>query len=376
MKSLDEIEQAFRLFEARVRRLEQLRNELDALDTRGFEREAQSIRDKLKTPQVVVQTVKEMDSLKKAVEAKGFDAAATLAAQPPVPAQTAPSASLDQTTRPEPEVRREPGGELSAKYELIDSVGLGGFADVYKARRKEDGAIVAIKIPRLAQFETVEPNQFLQEARLWLQLDHPNIVRVFEYGTKPYPWIAVEYMEKGSLRSRMGHMTLEESLDVALKVCDALYYTHHLGVIHRDIKPENILCDRENNPKLADWGLGKMMIDLSMRTVASGTPYYSSPEQVSPARFGKVGWWTDIYQFGAVLYEMVTGQLPFKGESPLEVAVCITEGEITRPCEIRPELPAEFDDLIVRCLARDKDQRYKDISMVIAALESIRSSLK
>jgi serine/threonine protein kinase len=259
---------------------------------------------------------------------------------------------------------------------MMDLIGFGGFADVYKTRRKEDGQIVAVKVPRLAQFETVEPSAFLQEAQLWSRLDHPNIVKVFEYGIKPYPWIAVEYMEKGSLRARIGQISLEECLDVALRICDALYYTHHLGVIHRDIKPENILCDSENNPKLADWGLGKMMIELSMKSGSTGTPYYSSPEQVSPAKFGEVGWWTDIYQCGAVLYELVTGQLPFQGESPLELALSITGSEVAKPSEIRPELPMEFDGIIEQCLAKDKEHRYKDISIMRAELEKVKSSLK
>lgn len=361
MKSVDEIAQAFGRFEAKIQRLRQIQSELNELNVDGFESEAQSIRAKLKKPQAVDEVARELDSLKRSVEARKVDPRATLATTVKMGAQT---------------TKLEPGGELSEKYEILDLIGLGGFADVYKARRKEDGQIVAVKVPRLAQFETVEPGAFLQEAQLWSRLNHPNIVKVFEYGTKPHPWISVEYMEKGSLRARIGQMTLEESLDAALKICDALYYAHHLGVIHRDIKPENILCDAENNPKLADWGLGKMMIELSMQSGSTGTPYYSSPEQVSPAKFGEVGWWTDIYQCGAVLYEMVTGKLPFEGQSPLELAICITNNEAAKPSDARPGLPPEIDDVIAQCLDKDKDKRYKDISMMRAALESVRNSLK
>lgn len=369
MKNVNEIVQGFRRFEAKVQRLRQLGDELNALDTRGFEDEARSISAKLKKPQAVEEVERELDSLKRSIASKQVVANVTVPAQPKTP----PQAQALTQTQP---MRQDFGGELSAKYELMDLIGFGGFADVYKTRRVEDGQIVAIKIPRLAQFETIEPGAFLQEAQLWSRLDHPNIVKVFEYGTKPYPWIAIEYMEKGSLRPRIGNMTLEEALDVALKICDALYYTHHLGVIHRDIKPENILCDSENNPKLADWGLGKMMIDISMKSGASGTPYYSSPEQVSPAKFGEVGWWSDIYQCGAVLYEMVTGKLPFEGQGPLELAISITSCEVIKPSEVAPELPLEFDDVIAQCLAKDKDERYKDISMMKAALENVKRALK
>ncbi len=379
MRSLEEIEHRFQIFRAKIQRLEQLKNELNTLNAVGFEAEVQSIRAKLKKPQAVEQVAGELNSLKEKIRARGIERSATAPAQPAMPAQptmpapsamTAPSKTTGETTK------QELGGELSEKYELLDLIGFGGFADVYKTRRKEDGQIVAIKIPRLAQSETVDPGAFLQEAQLWSRLNHPNIVKVFEYGTKPHAWIAVEYMEKGSLRPRIGHMTLEEAIDVALKMCDALYYTHHLGVIHRDIKPENILCDKEDNPKLADWGLGKMMIEISMKSGSTGTPYYSSPEQVSPAKFGEVGWWTDIYQCGAVLYEMVTEQLPFQGQSPLELAICITDSEAVKPSEVKPGLPVEFDDVIAQCLAKDKDERYKDISMMRAALENVKSSLK
>ncbi|UCG83809.1 MAG: protein kinase [Dehalococcoidia bacterium] len=374
MRSINEIEQGFRTFAFKLQRLYQFGVELDSLNTEGFEKEVQSIRAKLKQPKAVAQVAEEIDALKKRiqaretdsrkkrVEAREIDTMATVAA----PSKSAEAQPLT----------RELGGELSEKYEVMDLIGFGGFADVYKARRKEDGQIVAVKIPRLAQFETVEPGAFLQEAQLWSRLSHPNIVKVFEYGTKPYPWIAVEYMEKGSLRSRIGQITLEECLEVALQICDALYYTHHLGVIHRDIKPENILCDSENNPKLSDWGLGKMMIELSIKSGSTGTPYYSSPEQVSPAKFGEVGWWTDIYQCGAVLYELVTGQLPFQGQSPLELALSITGSEVVKPSDIKPDLPAEFDSIIEQCLAKDKDMRYKDISIMRSALENVKSSLQ
>jgi len=344
-----------------IQRLKQLESELNALNTEGFESEVQSIRAKLKKPQGVEEVAGELDSLKRNIEAKEVEKGVTLAA---------PSRRAGRPPRP------ELGGEISANYEVLDLIGFGGFADIYKAKRKTDDTIVALKIPRLAQFETVEPRAFLEEADLWSRLRHPNIVAVFEYGIKPYPWITMEYMEGGSLRTRIGSLTVEESLDVALKVCDALYYAHHLGVIHRDIKPENVLFDKENNPKLADWGLGKMMMELTSKSGSPGTPSYSSPEQVKPAEFGEVGWWTDIYQCGAVLYEMVTGQLPFEGKSPLELAIKIVEGEVVRASDLAPGLPAELDEIIVKCLGKDKEKRYKDVSMMKAALENVKRSLQ
>lgn len=359
MTELDEIEQQFRKFGQKILRLKQLESELNTLNTDGFETEIRSIRAKLKKPQAVDEVAREVNTLKRHIDAKDVEKGATVGVLP-----------KGEGRPPKPEI----GGDISKNYEILDLIGFGGFADVYRARRKKDDMIVALKVPRLAQFETVQPTAFLDEAELWSRLRHPNIVSVYEYGTKPYPWMIIEYMEEGSLRKRIGQQTLEECLDVTMKVCDALYYAHHLGVIHRDIKPENVLFDKKDTPKLADWGLGRMMMDLSSKSGTGGTPAYSSPEQVKPAEFGEVGWWTDIYQCGAMLYEMVTGQLPFQGESPLELALNIVGEELVRPSEVKPELPVALDEIIAQCLAKDREKRYQDVSMMKAALSNVRSS--
>ena len=361
MKDLDTMNQEFKSFEAKVKRLKQVESELSSLNTEGFEKEVTSIRADLKRPQYVDEVEKELADLKRRIKAKQMEDGATVAMSSP-----------NKTKQGKPEL----GGDISRNYEVMELVGFGGFADVYKAKRRADGRLVAIKIPRISQLATVEPRAFLQEAELWSRLRHPNIVEIVEYGTKPYPWIAMEYMENGSLRQRIGHLKLKEALDIATQLCDSLYYSHHLGVIHRDIKPENVLFNKQDKPKLADWGLGKMMLDLSMHSGYTGTPAYSSPEQVKPAEFGEVGWWTDIYQCGAIVYEMVTGQLPCRGKSPLELALSIAAGEIAKPSEVVPGLPEELDKVIAQCLAKNKDDRYKDISMLKAALEQIKSKIK
>lgn len=360
MEDLDNLERLVIIYEEKIRRLKQLERKLNALNTEGFEDKVQYIRAKLKEPKAVKEIEAELDSLKRDIETKEIEKRPTLAAPPRVKGQPP---------------KYELGGEITAKYETLDLIGFGGFADIYKAQRKTDGMIVALKIPRLAQFETVEPRTFLDEADLWSRLHHTNIVAVVEYGTKPYPWITMEYMDGGSLRMRIGDLTVEESLDVALKVCDALYYAHHLGIIHRDIKPENILFDKENNPKLADWGLGRMMMELSTKSGSPGTPSYSSPEQVSPEEYGEVGWWTDIYQLGVVMYEMVTGRLPFEGKNPLELARKIAEGHIVGASDLVPRLPVGVDEIIMQCLARDREERYQDVSMMKVAIKNVIGSL-
>lgn len=348
MANVSEMEKEFKEYGKNIRRLKQMESELNNLDTRGYESEERSIRGKLKNPQLADEVEDELDALKRAVGT-------------PPHALRIPSGTSDDV--------------LSKKYEMLEFIGAGGFADVYKARRVEDDLIVALKIPKFDQFKTVDPRAFLREVDIWLKLNHPNIVKVIEFGSKPYPWIAMEYMAKGSSRNMIDKMTLRESIDFTLKLCDALGYTHNNGIFHGDIKPENIMCDGYNNPKLSDWGTGRMMLEHSTTTDKGMTPAYASPEQVNPKEFGKAGWWTDIYQCGAVLYEMVTGVRPVQGENIAEIVWNITQGEVIKPSEIKRGLPKELDEITLKCVAKRRENRYKDIAVVQAALEDLRKTI-
>lgn len=347
MANVAEIEKEFKEFGRKIRRLKQMESELAGLDTRGYEAEERSIRSKLKNPQAVDEVESELNALKRAIGAGGT---ATVRAR---------SAEL-----------------LPAKYETLGLVGSGGFADVYKARRKEDGLIVAMKIPKVKPNETTPVDDFLKEAEIWSKLEHPYIVNVVEYGTKPVPWIAMEYMDNGSLRQMIGKLSLRDAMSTAIKLCDALCYTHnHYGIIHRDIKPENILYDKNNNPKLADWGLVKVMLSLTKKEVGM-TLQYASPEQTNSDKYGKTDRQTDIYQLGAVLYEMVTGQNPIKGENPAEIVWNITQGEIRKPSEVKPGLPETLDDIILKSLAKRKEDRYSYMPEMLVALKEFARSMK
>jgi len=219
------------------------------------------------------------------------------------------------------------------------------------------------------------PNIFTDEATIWSKLAHTNIIQVYEYGTKPYPWIAMEYMENGSLRGRIGKLSIRESIDILLAICDALYYAHHLGVVHRDIKPDNVLFDNESTPKVGDWGLGKMMLDLSIKTGASGTPAYSAPEQIDSQEYGETGWWTDIYQLSAMGYEMCAGRTPFVGEGALGLALSILNKEIAVPSSINRDIPTALDNVLLKALSRRKVDRYEDVSGMRKDLENIRKDM-
>jgi serine/threonine protein kinase len=265
-----------------------------------------------------------------------------------------------------------PTGPLTEKYETLELLGYGGFADVYQAKRKQDGLLVALKLPRVSPQQTVDLEGILREAETWIKLNHRNIVKVYEYGVKPVPWIAMEYMARGSLRQRIKNLDLAATLSIVLQVADALYYAHHYGVVHRDIKPENILFDAEDTPKVSDWGLGKLMLEATGSSSGGmGTLLYSAPEQISKSGFGETDWRTDVYQLGVVMYEMVTGQLPYRGESWEETLSRIKEGKPRMPRELNPSISPELEQIVLKAMQRLKEDRYQDVLLFKMDVEKL-----
>jgi len=251
-------------------------------------------------------------------------------------------------------------------YEIIDRIGSGGFSSVWKVRRIRDGKIVALKTPKIESFEAIDKtfvNDFLREAKLWSTLKSPFIVEVYDFGEDPIPWISMELMEGGNLRSilRMGIMPFESVIEIGLKVTDALIEAHAKGVVHMDIKPENILFTKDGEPKVADWGLAKVLFEASSTSSAEwkGTLAYASPEQFDKERFGEPDYRTDIYQLGVVLYEMATGKLPFSGKGLAEIMSKIINLQPKPPSELNPRIPKEFDKIVMKALAKRKEDRYE-----------------
>lgn len=274
---------------------------------------------------------------------------------------------------------RKPFPTINIKgYELIEPIGSGGFSLVYRARRLSDNSIVAIKIPNIALYETLtedEISSFLHEAEIWSKLKHKNIVKVLEYGAKPLPYIVMEFCDQGNLRELMKkkELTLGEKLRIAYEVADALSFAHHMGVIHRDIKPENVLF-KNNTAKLTDFGIAKALLEASSRTSAGifkGTLAYAAPEQIDPTTYGQVDWRTDIWQYGIMLYELLTGKLPFEAETPAALINNILNKQPEPPSKINPEIPPEIDEIILKCLAKRKEERTRSIDIIIEKLEKI-----
>ncbi|RLE70622.1 MAG: hypothetical protein DRJ45_04910 [Thermoprotei archaeon] len=261
-------------------------------------------------------------------------------------------------------------------YEIQEIIGEGGFSVVYKALWK--GKVVAVKLPKVLGIETVGKDlleRFIHEARTWSKLKHPHIVEVYDYGATPISYIVMEYMSGGSLRDRLkyGPLPVGKALKIALALLDALDHAHHYGVVHRDLKPENVLFTEDNTPKITDWGLAKVLLEASTRSGGEfrGTLLYAAPEQLDPKTFGEPDWRTDIYQMGLLLYEMLTGELPFKSEEPVSLMFKIINQTPEPPSHKNPQIPSQLDEIILKTLEKKKEDRPRSADRVRIALERL-----
>ena len=257
-----------------------------------------------------------------------------------------------------------------SRFRYVKKIGFGGFSDIYLIRTSKS-ELVALKIPKINSFETISTSAFLKEVSVWKNLNHPNIVKLHHYDDKPIPWLSMEYMDGCSLRERLNQLSFAESIKIIIKTAKALEYAHTKGVIHRDIKPENILF-KGNEPKLADWGLARDLTTFSTLSAGfKGTCEYAAPEQFSN-KFGNIDYQTDIYQSGVVLYEMVTGLLPYKSDNIESFIKNVTSEDNIPPVrKINPNISKKLEDIIMECLAKNKRGRYQSISELIKDLDEV-----
>jgi serine/threonine protein kinase len=256
--------------------------------------------------------------------------------------------------------------ELEQEYPDHIFYGEGGNAWVYRAKRKKDKLCVAIKIPK--SFDKKASKRFIDEIANWRDLEHKNIVKIFDYSANP-AHIVMEFFPK-SLSQFELPMPTNEALKIILKVIDALSYAHKKGRIHNDIKPGNILLSTDNEPKLTDWGLGKLsgLSGSNYTSQTSYTPLYAAPEQL---RFESVDSRTDIWQVGIVLYELITGKNPFADCQSENLYKIITSDEpVDPPSLINPNLK-RMDIILMRCLEKDKTKRYQNIDDLTQEIEII-----
>jgi serine/threonine-protein kinase len=263
-------------------------------------------------------------------------------------------------------------GKTLGQYRIVERLGSGGMADVYKAYQPSLGRYVAVKIlPAVLSRDATFRARFEREARAVAQLRHPNVLTVFVTGEQDgITYIVMEYARGGTLKDRMAEPpSLEETVDLIGRVGGALAYAHRRGVIHRDVKPTNVLLTEEGWPLLADFGLAKMIegsTALTASGVSVGTPEYMSPEQGQGL---PVDHRTDIYSLGVVLYEMVTGQMPYTADTPMAVIVKHMTEPLPSPRALRPDLPVSIERVIVRAMAKAPEERYHSADEMAAALQ-------
>ncbi|HYN07362.1 MAG TPA: alpha/beta fold hydrolase [Vicinamibacterales bacterium] len=263
-------------------------------------------------------------------------------------------------------------GDLFQHYRVIERLGEGGMGVVYRAHDTRLGRDVALKFMTHApRFNAEQGDRLRREARALAAVNHPNILTIHDIGeAEGTPFLVLEWVDGGALShaSWQRPLSIREFRQVALPVADALGAAHDHGIVHRDVKPGNVLVNEDGRIKLADFGLAKFQTpdrDLTRTGAAVGTVAYMSPEQASG---GDVGLPSDIFSFGVLAYELLTGQLPFKGESPGAVIGAILSGRHTPLADLRSGLPAGLVAVVERCLAKEPGARFqcgKDVAQAL-----------
>jgi len=279
------------------------------------------------------------------------------------PLQIDKRAPVDQTLTLEISPAGLPRGTVFAgRYEVIEEIGRGGMGRVYKVYDQKIDEVIALKVihPEIGVNEKAI-DRFRNELRFARRIGHRHVCRMFDLGEEDHKfYITMEYVEGENLKSfirRSGQLAPRKAISLAKQVCEGLAEAHRLGIIHRDLKPQNIMIDREGNARIMDFGIARFTEaeGLTGSGVMVGTPEYMSPEQVETTEVDKRA---DIYALGVILYEMVTGRVPFAGETPLAVLIKHKQEPPQNPQESNPLVSEAVTRIILKCLAKDRAARY------------------
>ncbi len=264
------------------------------------------------------------------------------------------------------------GKVLGNRYEIIEKIGGGGMALVYKAKCRLLNRFVAVKVLR-AEFTEDEEfvKKFKRESQAAASLSHPNIVGIYDVGMEDNVYyIVMEYIKGQTLKDlikKKGALGVDFATNIAIQISSALEHAHKNHIVHRDIKSHNIMIREDNSVKVTDFGIARAISSSTITNTGNviGSVHYFSPEQ---ARGGYTDEKSDIYSLGIVMYEMMTGRLPFEGETPIAVALKHIQEEALKPTSINTRIPKSMEDIIQKCIEKDVNNRYSSMSEIIADL--------
>lgn len=263
------------------------------------------------------------------------------------------------------------GMMIGDRYEILEKIGTGGMSDVYKAKCHKLNRYVAVKVLK-QEFSENENfvSKFRIEAQAAASLMHPNIVNVYDVGAEnDIYYIVMELVEGITLKKyieRKARLSYKEAVSIAIQVSMGIEAAHNNHIIHRDIKPQNIIISREGKVKVTDFGIAKAATSNTITSNVMGSVHYTSPEQT---RGGYSDEKSDIYSLGITLFEMLTGRVPFNGETTVAIAIKHIQEEMVSPKEFVPEIPGSVEAIVLKCCQKSPDRRYQNMSEVIADLK-------
>ena len=265
------------------------------------------------------------------------------------------------------------GMMIGDRYEILEKIGTGGMSDVYKSKDHKLNRYVAIKVLKQEFSENANfVSKFRVEAQAAAGLMHPNIVNVYDVGEENgIYYIVMELVEGITLKKyieRKARLSVKEAVSIAIQVSMGIEAAHNNHIIHRDIKPQNIIISKEGKVKVTDFGIAKAATSNTITSNVMGSVHYTSPEQ---ARGGYSDEKSDIYSLGITLFEMLTGRVPFNGETTVAIAIKHIQEPLPSPRDYIPEIPLSVEQIVFKCCQKSPDRRYESISDLLVDLKKV-----